>query len=109
LALVAAVLLYAGWCGGVSSAVKGWQFGLLMGVFVACIHSISNLVTMNMGMKLGLEVAVSNAIGVGIGGFSDRSGLQAASALTYLPRPAADYASPLNGQGCSLAGTSARV
>lgn len=62
-ALVAAVLLYAGWCGGASGAVKGLQFGLLMGVFVACIHSISNLVTMNMDRKLGLEIAVSNAIG----------------------------------------------
>jgi len=29
-ALVAAVLLYAGWCGGASGAVKGLQFGLLM-------------------------------------------------------------------------------
>jgi len=62
-ALVAAVLLYAGWCGGASGPVKGLQFGLLMGVFVACIHSISNLVTMNMDMKLGLEITVSNAIG----------------------------------------------
>lgn len=62
-ALVAAVLLYAGWYGGASGAVKGLQFGLLMGVFVACIHSISNLVTMNMDTKLGLEIAVSNGVG----------------------------------------------
>jgi len=34
-----------------------------MGVFVACTHAISNLVTMNMDPKLGLEIAVSNAIG----------------------------------------------
>jgi hypothetical protein len=61
--LFMAVLLYAGWCGGVSGAVRGLQFGLLMGVFVACIHSISNLVTMNMDTKLGLEIAASNAIG----------------------------------------------
>jgi hypothetical protein len=62
-ALLAAVLLYAGWCGGTSGALKGLKFGLLMGVFVACIHSISNLVTMNMDTKLGLEIAVSNAVG----------------------------------------------
>ena len=43
--------------------MRGLQFGLLMGVFVACIHPISNLVTMNMDAKLGLEIAASNAIG----------------------------------------------
>ena len=62
-ALLAAVVLYAGWCGGTSDAMKGLQFGVLTGVFVACIHSISNLVTMNMDTKLGLEIAASNAIG----------------------------------------------
>jgi uncharacterized membrane protein len=61
--MLMAVLLYAGWCGGISGAVRGLLFGLLMGVFVACIHSISNLVTMNMDTKLGLEIAASNAIG----------------------------------------------
>jgi hypothetical protein len=63
LALLAAVVLYAGWCGGTSGAVKGLQFGLIIGVFVACIHPISNLVTMNMDTKLGLEITVSTAIG----------------------------------------------
>jgi hypothetical protein len=62
-ALLAAVALYAGWCGSTSGAVSGLQFGLLMGVFVACVHPISNLVTMNMDTKLGLEIAASNAIG----------------------------------------------
>jgi hypothetical protein len=62
-ALLAAVALYAGWCGGTSGAVSGLKFGLLMGVFVACVHPISNLVTMNMDTKLGLEIAASNAIG----------------------------------------------
>jgi|SRR5215472_286825 len=61
--LLSAAMLYAGWCRGASGAVSGLQFGLLMGVFVACIHSISNLVTMNMDTKLGLEIAVTNAIG----------------------------------------------
>jgi hypothetical protein len=61
--LLAAVVLYAGWSGGTSGAVKGLQFGLIIGVFVACIHPISNLVTMNMDTKLGLEITVSTAIG----------------------------------------------
>jgi hypothetical protein len=61
--LLAAVVLYVGWCGGTSGAVKGLQFGLIIGVFVACIHPISNLVTMNMDTKLGLEITVSTAIG----------------------------------------------
>jgi len=62
-ALLAAVVIYARWCGATSGAASGLQFGFLMGVFVACIHPISNLVTMNMDMKLGLKIAVSNAIG----------------------------------------------
>jgi hypothetical protein len=34
-----------------------------MGLFVACIHPISNLVTMNMNAKLGLEIAAGNLVG----------------------------------------------
>jgi len=63
LGLLAAATLYAGWCGGASGAVKGLEFGVIMGVFVACVHPISNLVTMNMDTKLGLEIAATNAIG----------------------------------------------
>jgi hypothetical protein len=66
--LLAAVVLYAGWCGGTSGAAKGLQFGLIIGVFVACIHPISNLVTMNMDTKLGLEITVSTAIGWALAG-----------------------------------------
>ena len=62
-ALLAAVALYAGWCGARSGAAKGLQFGLLMGIFVACVHPMSNLITMNMDKKLGLEITASNAIG----------------------------------------------
>jgi hypothetical protein len=62
-ALLAAVVLYAGWCGGTSGAMKGLQFGLLMGVLITGIHPISNLVTMNMDLKLGLEISVSTFIG----------------------------------------------
>jgi hypothetical protein len=67
-AMLAAALLYAGWCGGTPDVVKGLQFGLIMGVFVACIHPISNLVTMNMDTKLGLEITVSTVIGWLLGG-----------------------------------------
>jgi len=62
-ALLAAVVLYDGWCGATSGAMRGLQFGVIMGVFVACIHAISNLITMNMDTRLGLETAASNAIG----------------------------------------------
>ena len=62
-ALLAAVVIYARWCGGTSGAARGLQFGILMGIFVACIHPISNLITMNMDAKLGLEIAASNAVG----------------------------------------------
>src|SRR5215469_8637047 len=34
-ALLAAVVLYGGWCGGTCGATRGLQFGVLMGVFVA--------------------------------------------------------------------------
>lgn len=61
--LLAAVVLYASWCGGTSGPVKGLQFGLILGVFVPCIHPVSKLVTMNMDKKLGLEITVSTAIG----------------------------------------------
>jgi hypothetical protein len=62
-ALLAAVVLYARWSGARYGAMRGLQFGLLMGLFVACIHPISNLITMNMDTRLGLEIAASNAIG----------------------------------------------
>jgi hypothetical protein len=61
--LLAAAVLYAGWCRGTSGAVKGLQFGLILGVFIACVHPISNLVTMNMDTKLGLEITASTFIG----------------------------------------------
>ncbi|HKF51552.1 MAG TPA: hypothetical protein VKB26_04520 [Candidatus Acidoferrales bacterium] len=62
-ALLAAVVIYAVWCGHTSSGVKGLQFGLLTGLFVACIHPISNLVTMNMDVRLGLQLAISTFLG----------------------------------------------
>ena len=34
-----------------------------MGLFAACYHAISNLVTMNMNVKLGLEIAACTFLG----------------------------------------------
>ena len=62
-ALFAAGILYARWCGGESGVLTGLQFGLLMGVFTACTHSLSNLVTMNIHLKLGLETTASMFFG----------------------------------------------
>ena len=61
--LFAAAAVYAKWCGGASGDMMGLRFGVLMGLFVACIHAISNLVTMNIDVKLGLEIAVSTFVG----------------------------------------------
>ena len=51
---LAAVVIYARWCGARSGAASGPRLGVLMGVFVACIHPISNLIPMNMDVQLGL-------------------------------------------------------
>jgi hypothetical protein len=61
--ILMAVVIYAGWCAGASGAMKGLQFGLLMGIFVGSIHPVSNLVTMNMDVKLGLELSISTFLG----------------------------------------------
>ncbi len=61
--LFAAAVLYAKGCGGTTGAISGLQFGFLMGLRTACVHALSNLVTMNMHPKLGLEVAVSALVG----------------------------------------------
>lgn len=61
--LFAATVLYSKWSAGASGAMTGLQFGLLMGVFTSCIHALSNLVTMNMDLKLGLEIAASTFFG----------------------------------------------
>lgn len=62
-ALFAAGMLYAKWCGAESGAMTGLQFGVLMGVFAACTHPLSNLVTMNIHLKLGLETTASAFFG----------------------------------------------
>ena len=76
--LLAAAALYAKWCGGASGAMSGLQFGLLMGVFTACVHALSNLVTMNMNLKLGVEITASTFVGWVLAGIT--------IGLVYKPR-----------------------
>jgi hypothetical protein len=45
--------------GSVSGATSGTFFGLLFGIFSACIHPISNFVTMNIDTRLGIETSAS--------------------------------------------------
>jgi hypothetical protein len=45
--------------GAVSGLGSGAFFGLLFGIFAACIHPISNFVTMNIDTRLGLETTAS--------------------------------------------------
>jgi len=45
--------------GVVSGPTSGAFFGLLFGIFAACIHPISNFVTMNIDTRLGLETSAS--------------------------------------------------
>lgn len=45
--------------GEASGVASGAFFGFLFGVFSACIHPISNFVTMNINTRLGLETTAS--------------------------------------------------
>jgi hypothetical protein len=45
--------------GAGSGPASGAFFGLLFGIFAACIHPISNFVTMNIDTRLGLETTAS--------------------------------------------------
>jgi hypothetical protein len=76
--LFVAAAIYAKWCGGASGVMSGLQFGLLMGLFIACVHALSNLVTMNMNVRLGMEIAASTFIGWVLAGIT--------IGLVYKPR-----------------------
>jgi hypothetical protein len=59
--LVATVIYAKGYEGG--SAIKeGARFGLLMGVFVACVCVGTNYATLNIGPKLALEQAIATLV-----------------------------------------------
>lgn len=56
--LVLTTVYAKGYEGG-SAIAEGARFGLLVGVFVAGTHVVDNLVTLNIGRKLSLELAVA--------------------------------------------------
>jgi hypothetical protein len=86
-ALLAAVLLYAGWCGGTSGAVRGLQFGLLMGVFRRMHPPYFQSCHYEHGCETRPGNRSKQCDRVGTGRPSDRSSLQAPSDLTYPPHP----------------------
>jgi hypothetical protein len=64
-AMFALSLIYASWFSGAGSGSalsQGVRFGLLVGIFAACIHTITNFVTMNLGAKLSLEITMSTIV-----------------------------------------------
>jgi hypothetical protein len=61
-AMFALSMIYASWFSGAGSGSAishGVRFGLLVGIFAACIHPITNFVTMNLGAKLSVEITVA--------------------------------------------------
>ena len=59
-AMLALAMMYARGYEGGSGAAEGARFGVLVGIFVACIHVIDNYVTLNIGGKLAAELAVAS-------------------------------------------------
>ena len=58
-------MIYASGFSGAESGPAIWQgvrFGLLVGIFATCIHPVTNFVTMNLGAKLSVEVAISTIV-----------------------------------------------
>jgi hypothetical protein len=47
---------------GGASLSQGAGFGLMAGILVACVHPITNWVTMNLGAKLSWRIAASNVV-----------------------------------------------
>jgi hypothetical protein len=60
-ALVLAIMFAKGYEGGPVLA-EGARFGVLVGVFVVCTHVVDNLVTLNIGRRLSLELAVASLV-----------------------------------------------
>jgi uncharacterized membrane protein len=56
LAIFVMTVIYANSCFGLRSGVL---FGLLFGLFAACIHPIANYVTMNLDKRLGMETTAN--------------------------------------------------
>jgi len=64
-AMFALAMIYASGFSGTGSGsaiAQGLRFGLLIGIFAACVHPITNFVTMNLGTKLSIEITVSTVV-----------------------------------------------
>ncbi|HXN52330.1 MAG TPA: hypothetical protein VN943_10370 [Candidatus Acidoferrum sp.] len=59
--LTLAVMFTKAYPGGANLS-QGAGFGLMAGILVACVHPITNFVTMNLGAKLSWKIAVSNVV-----------------------------------------------
>ena len=62
LAVFVLATLYARGIAGGPGTLDAVRFGLLAGVFVALVDSLHNLVTLNIGIKLGIEITLSTVI-----------------------------------------------
>jgi hypothetical protein len=61
-AMLVATLMYAKGYEGGSGVAEGARFGLLVGIFVACVCVGTNYATLNIGSKLALEQAVATLV-----------------------------------------------
>jgi hypothetical protein len=52
-------VVYAKGYEGRAGAAEGFRFGVLIGVFVVCAFVTANFVTLNIGRKLAIELAIS--------------------------------------------------
>jgi hypothetical protein len=62
IAVLIASFVYAKGYEGGHGAAEGGRFGLLIGLFVACVFVGANYVTLNIGRRLAIELAVSNLL-----------------------------------------------
>jgi hypothetical protein len=60
-ALVLTLMFAKGYEGGPALA-EGARFGVLVGIFVVGTHVVDNLVTLNIGRKLSLELAIASVV-----------------------------------------------
>jgi len=60
-ALVLTLMFAKGYEGGAVRA-EATRFGVLVGIFVACTHVVDNLVTLNIGRKLSLALAIATVV-----------------------------------------------
>jgi len=64
-AMFAVSMIYASTysvAGSGSVIAQGLRFGLLIGIFAACVHPITNFAPMNLGAKLSAEITISTIV-----------------------------------------------